>query len=138
MTLQEPKSMDECVYFTNRAIGKGNAKAWVFKVKCPKCGKSLMGKPRDPKTGRPKIRSEEYVCPSCKYTEEKKEHEEKLTASIKYTCPECLHEGETQTLFKRKKVQLFDEERQKKVSAEALQIQCSKCSTKINVTKKMK
>jgi len=65
MALQEPKSMDECVYFTNRLLGNGKIRAWVFREQCPKCGKGLMGKPRDPKTGRAKIRSEEYVCPSC-------------------------------------------------------------------------
>ena len=56
MSLREPKSMDECIYFTNRTIGKGMIKAWVFRESCTKCGKELMGKPRDKKTGKPKIR----------------------------------------------------------------------------------
>ena len=138
MTLQEPKSMDECVYFTNRSMGKGNAKAWVLRAKCPKCKKSFMGKPRDPKTGKPKIRATEYVCPTCKYTEEKKQHEESLTASIRYTCPSCLHIGEAEIPFIRKKVQVINEETLKKTSVDALQILCSRCNLKINITKKMK
>ena len=60
MALREPVSMDECVYFTNRNIGKGKIRAWVFRENCPKCNKGLMGKPRDSKTGKAKIRTEEY------------------------------------------------------------------------------
>ena len=37
--MKEPDSMEECIYFTNRNIGKGKIKAWVFKEKCPKCKK---------------------------------------------------------------------------------------------------
>jgi predicted RNA-binding Zn-ribbon protein involved in translation (DUF1610 family) len=138
MALKEPKSMDECIYFTNRSIKNGNAKAWVFKVMCPKCNKALMAKPRDPKTGKPKIRALEYVCPSCNHTEEKKEHEERLMMCVKYKCPECSNQDETEIPFKRKKIQQFDVEKQKKVSADAVQFQCSKCNEKINITKKMK
>ncbi|MDP3917359.1 MAG: hypothetical protein Q8Q42_03690 [Nanoarchaeota archaeon] len=130
--------MDECIYFTNRSIGSGKAKAWVFKVKCPKCSKSLMGKPRDPKTNKPKIRSTEYTCPSCNYTEQKNEHEEKLTANIQYTCPKCSNQSEIEIPYKRKKIQLLNEETGKKSPADALQFKCSKCEEKINITKKMK
>jgi len=49
MTLREPESMEECVYFTNRAIDNGHAKAWVFREKCPKCKKGMMSKPFDEK-----------------------------------------------------------------------------------------
>ena len=76
MSLQQPKSMDECIYFTNRTLDKGKIKAWVFKGKCPKCGKGLIGKPKDPKTGKPKIRATEYVCPECGYTVEKQKYED--------------------------------------------------------------
>jgi len=138
MALQEPKSMDECVYFTNRLLGNGKIRAWVFREQCPKCGKGLMGKPRDPKTGRAKIRSEEYVCPSCSHTVEKGEYEDTLTVNIQYTCPHCSHSGEAQESFKRKKVQRIDEETGKKSSVDAVRFQCQKCGKNIDITKKMK
>ena len=137
MGLRQPQSMDECIYFTNRADGKSKLKAWVFKEHCPKCKKGLMAKPRDGKTGKPKIRALEYVCPECNHTVEKKEYEATLTANIAYNC-ECGHNGEVQIPFKRKKVKVFDEEDQKEKSADALQFLCEKCNKKINVTKKMK
>jgi ribosomal protein S27AE len=139
MTLKLPKSMDECIYFTNRSIREtGSAKAWVFKKECPQCKKVVMAKPRDPKTGKPKIRSKEYVCPSCNYTEEKKEHEETLNVCIIYKCPECSNNGEIEVPFKRKNVQILNEETGKKSSVKAIQFNCQKCEAKINITKKMK
>ena len=120
--------MDECIYFTRRKVGEGQAVAWVFKGNCPECKKGVMGKPRDEKTGAAKIRAKEYVCPECKYTVEKKEYEETLTANIEYTCPECKHEGEIEIPYKRKKFKGMD----------ALVFECGKCSAKIPVTKKMK
>lgn len=138
MALKQPTSMDECIYFTNRTMGSGKVKAWVFKTNCPECKKDKMGKPRDPKTGKPKIRATEYVCPACNFTEEKKTHEEKLNACVSYTCPECSHSGEIEIPYKRKSVQLIDEETGKKSSVKALQFQCEKCKAKINITKKMK
>lgn len=136
--MNEPTSTKECIYFTNRIIDKGKLKAWVFKEKCPKCGKALMGKPKNPKTGKPKIRATIYECPKCGYSENKQEHEDKLTANIKYKCPYCKNESETQTSFKRKKVQRFNEESQKKETVEALVFNCSKCNKRIEITKKMK
>jgi predicted RNA-binding Zn-ribbon protein involved in translation (DUF1610 family) len=126
--LIEPKSMEECVYFTNRSIdSKGKVKCWVYREKCPKCKKGLMGKPRDSK-GKIKIRADEYVCPECGLKIEKQEYEDSLTASIKYTCPNCQHEGEIAIPFKRKKTQGVD----------ALKFECQKCKTLIFITKKMK
>ncbi len=128
MALKFPDSADECVYFTRRAVeGKGHAVVWVFREKCPKCRKALMGKPRDD-DGSVKIRAKEYVCPECKYTAEKKQYEETLTANIQYTCPKCSFKGEKQVPFRRKKAQGVD----------SLQFTCDKCSAKIDVTKKMK
>src|SRR3989344_1537372 len=121
MTLKEPQSMDECIYFTNRFLNNdGYVKAWVFKELCPKCKKSLMGKPKDPKTGKAKIRANEYACPSCGYTEDKDSYEDKLTCSIKYKCPHCSHEDETQVSFERKKISRYNEEKQKKESVDAM------------------
>lgn len=135
MGLKFPSSMDECIYFTSRdlraSLGAditGEVTCWVFKQNCPKCKDSLMAKPRDPKTGRPKIRSKEYVCPKCGYTEEKIEHEEKLMASIQYTCPHCQHEDETKAPFKRKTI----------AGVKTLRVKCSKCDGNVDITKKMK
>jgi len=125
--LKEPQSMAEVVYFTQRAIGKGNAKAWVYKGQCPKCGKAKMGKPVGD-GGKVKIRAKEYVCPACGFTVEKKEHEETLTCDVIYTCPECGNKGEASVPYKRKKFQGMD----------AIIFQCDKCKAKIPVTKKMK
>ncbi len=139
MTLKLPQSMDECIYFTRRKLEeKGSAVAWVYKEKCPKCKKALMGKPKDPKTGKTKIRATEYVCPSCGYTMEKGAYEDTLTANIQYTCPHCSYSGEHQMSFKRKKVQLINPETRKKKSADALKFPCKKCGKDILITKKMK
>jgi predicted RNA-binding Zn-ribbon protein involved in translation (DUF1610 family) len=137
MAFKEPESMEELAYFTNRIIGDGSAKAWVYREMCPKCKKEKMGKPRDSK-GKVKIRADEYLCPVCGFTMKKEEYEDTLSCQIKYTCPKCRNNGETEVPFKRKKVQLFDEEKQKKVSADAVVFNCQKCNEKIAITKKMK
>lgn len=126
MALKEPQSMDECVYFTQRAIGAGKAKAWVFKEQCNKCKKAIMGKPVE--KGKIKIRAKEYVCPNCKNTVEKKAYEESLTCNIKYVCPACSYSGEAQVPYKRKNIQ----------GVPTIQAECQKCKAKINITKKMK
>ena len=137
--LNEPTSVDECVYFTNRSVNeKGHVKAWVYREKCPKCGKSLMGKPHDPKTGKTKIRADFYICPVCNHQENKEEYEDKLTANIKYACPYCNCLSETQVPFKRKKVRIFDEIDMKKKTVDVIRFQCSKCGKNIDITKKMK
>ena len=56
MSLKEPTSTDECIYFTQRSINNCHTKCWVFKESCPKCGKALLSKPRNEKTGKPKRR----------------------------------------------------------------------------------
>lgn len=126
MALRQPESMDECVYFTRRAVGKGFVMCWVFKEKCPKCGKAFMGKPVE--KGKVKIRAKEYVCPECNHTVEKQEYEDTLTANISYTCTHCSHKGETTTPFKRKTFE----------GAKAIVFQCDKCKGKIPITKKLK
>ena len=138
MALVEPKSMDECVYFTNRVLNKGKIRCWVFREKCPKCNKGLMSKPRDSKTGRIQIRAKEFKCPECNYTLPEQEYEDTLTASIQYTCPYCSNNGEMQVPFKRRKVQIINEETLTKKSIESLRFQCQKCNKNIDITKKMK
>ncbi len=128
MALSEPTNAEECVYLTNRYLGeKGMVRCWVFRENCTKCGKALMGKPRDSK-GKVKIRAKEYVCPECGYTVEKAAYESTLTANVAYTCPKCEHASETQIPFKRKKVDGVD----------SLLFSCQKCNEKIYITKKMK
>ena len=137
MALRFPESMEECIYFTRRQVGeKGKVVAWVFREECPKCHKGMMGKPKE--KGKVKIRATEYVCPECGYTVEKGEYEDTLTANIQYTCPHCGFEGETQIPFKRKKIQMFDEESGKKKAVDALRFQCEGCGKNIDITKKMK
>ena len=130
--------MDDCVYFTNRTIGEGKIKAWALREQCPKCKQGLMQKPRDPKTGKYKLRAKEYECPSCHFQAPIEEYEGTLTMSILYTCPKCKKSGELQTPFKRKKVKMFDEEKGKDVTVDAVQFLCQHCQQKMYVTKKMK
>ncbi len=127
MALQEPKSIEECVYFTNRTMRNGKVMALVFRQNCPKCGKALMGKPRD-KKDKILIRAKEYVCPACGYRAEKQEYEESLQASVKYTCPHCGFVGETEVPFKRKKIEGMD----------TLRLKCGKCGGNIDITKKLR
>ena len=134
MALKQPNSMDDCVYFTRRL--NPSIVAWVFKEKCPKCKKALMGKPKG-KEGKVKIRAKEYVCPSCEYTVEKQEFEDTLTANIEYTCPKCDNSGGVQVPFKRKKVKFVAADGKEK-RADAIQFVCEKCKEKLIVTKKMK
>jgi len=139
MSLKEPTSMSECVYFTNRVLNnEGRIRAWVLKELCPKCKKSLMSKPKNPKTGKLKIRASEYICESCGYKEEEGSYEGKLKCSIKYKCPYCKNEDEAQVSFERKRVSRFNEEKQKKESVEAVIFDCSKCGKRIEITKKLK
>ncbi len=125
--LKKPESMDECVYYTLRDIGKGEATVWVLKEMCPKCKKAQMGKPRDAK-GKVKMRAKEYICPACKYAVDKQAYEDSLTAYAEYTCPSCKSEGEAQTPFKRKNIE----------GIPTLRFQCLKCRANIDITKKLK
>lgn len=136
MALKEPESMEELVYFTNRIIGNGSVKAWVYKELCPKCKKEKMGKPKE--GGKVKIRAKEYTCASCGYTVEKEAYEDTLKCQIKYVCPKCKFSGEAEVPFERKKLKVFDEEKQKKVTVDAVVFSCGKCNEKITITKKMK
>lgn len=130
MGLVLPTSMDQLLYHSNRTIeldGKpGKVRGWVYKVDCPECGKAKMGKPVE--KGKVKIRATEYVCPECGHTEEKKEHEDKLTLEAVYTCPFCGKEGEATTEYKLKSWR----------GVKAYVILCEHCKGKIGVTKKMK
>lgn len=128
MALPFPNSMDECVYFTRRVADKGKIIAWVPRQPCQACKKGMMGKPVDEKTGKAKIRAQEYSCSSCSNRVEKTEYEDTLMCNIQYTCASCGKSGEAQAPFKRKS---FD-------GVPAIVFQCSSCNTKIGITKKMK
>ena len=128
MELKEPQSMDELIYMTIRDDGKFKARAWVFKELCPKCKKGIVAKPKNPKTGRPKIRATEYACSECDYRVPKEEYEETLMCNIEYTCPACNNEGKIQVPFKRKTF----------MGTKAIMFFCEKCNEKLAITKKMK
>lgn len=116
--------MDECLYFTNR----GHILAWVYRKLCPKCKKEKMGKPVDPKTGKVKVRSKEYSCPNCEFTEEKKEHEESLQLEATYTCPHCNKKGESTAPYKRKAYK----------GVQSFVVECQHCGEVMPLTKKLK
>ena len=126
--------MDECVYFTNRTLldekdkPAGKIICWARRLQCPKCKKGLMSKPFDEKEKKFKVRATEYVCAKCNYQEEKKDHEDKLTAEAVYTCPSCHKEGESTAPYKRKTF----------MGAKAILFACQHCKAPIAVTKKMK
>jgi C4-type Zn-finger protein len=128
MALIQPKSTTELLYFSNRVDGNQRIKAWVYKKDCPSCKKAKMGKPLDPKTGKVKIRSTEYICPSCGYSEEKKKHEESCMLEASYTCGSCGKEGEGTTPYKRKTY----------MGVPSYIIECQHCGVKLAITKKMK
>jgi len=130
--------MDECVYYTNRILDKGELTAWVFREKCPKCNKALMGKPKDKKTGKVKTRATEYVCPDCGYTLQKQEYEDTLTVNIGYVCPHCGNKADTSEPFKWKKAKIEDQESGKKKTLEVIEFKCDKCQNKLNLVRKMK
>jgi len=121
--------MDELVYWTSRKVdGKGNIKAWARRGICPECNKGTMGKPKDPKTGKPKVRSLVYVCDNCSHEIVKSEYEDTLSCEILYTCPYCNHKDETVVPYKRKKFKGVD----------SIVFVCGGCNEKIPITKKMK
>ncbi|MEM4267948.1 MAG: hypothetical protein QXK37_03880 [Candidatus Woesearchaeota archaeon] len=122
----EPENMDDLVYYTNRSIGSGSAKVWVYRQPCPKCGKAKMGKPVE--NGKVLIKAKEYLCPACGYIVEKMVYEEGLYAQAKYKCPECGFEGECIVPFKRKNIN----------GVLTLRLKCEMCEANIDVTKKMK
>jgi len=126
MALKKPESMDECVYFSNRSIGKGRAMAWVYRAKCPKCD-GRLGKPIK-KDGKIDKKSEFYVCYKCGYSAEVKDIDPQLKVEIDYVCPYCAKEGEATTEYKRKTWQ----------GAKAYVFECAHCGKKIGITKKLK
>ncbi len=126
MALRFPKSMDECIYFSNRSINDNSVTAWVYRKDCPKCKKVKMGKPVE--KGKVKIRAEKYVCPACSYSEGKTEHEESLELQAKYTCPHCGKEGESTTQYKRKNYK----------GVQSFVVACQHCGEAIPLTKKLK
>lgn len=127
MTLRTPESMEECLYFTNRASDNGGqVLAWVYRKECPRCKKAQMGKPVE--KSKVKTRAKEYVCPECGYAEDKKEHEESLMLEAQYTCPYCGREGEGTTEYQRKNFQ----------GVPSYIIVCQHCGEKIPLTKKLK
>ena len=133
MALIEPTNVSDCLYFTNRTLGTGKVKAWVFKGFCSCKGKMQAVKPASA-LAKPK----EYVCAACGKKVPTKEYEESLPMNIKYICPKCGNSSELQVPYKRKKIKIFDEEDKKEKTADAVQFECGKCKEKMNITKKLK
>ena len=125
--MRKPESMDECVYFTRREIGEGKAMAWIFRKKCDKCQEGLMIKPLN-KRGKPDKKSPIYVCNKCNQEEDNESVESSYIVHIEYTCPNCKHEGQTTSEYKR-------------ISFKGIPsyvFECDNCHEKLGVTKKMK
>ncbi|MBD3203150.1 hypothetical protein GF327_02570 [Candidatus Woesearchaeota archaeon] len=122
-----PESMEDLIYWTNRKVGKGHVKAWVYRGECPECKKGMMGKPTHP-SGKVKVRAKIYVCDNCDYEVDKEEYEDTLDCECIYTCPKCEHKGEATFPYQRKTYK----------GAKALVFKCSECEQKIPITKKMK
>ena len=127
MALKKPASVKECVYFTNRVSDSGRAMAWVFKKECPKCKKSIIGKPLK-KNGKIDKKAENYVCYSCDYQENNEQFENSLIINIEYKCQHCGNEGETTSEYKRKNFE----------GVPSYVFECQKCRKKIGLTKKLK
>lgn len=126
MALIIPKSMDECLYFSNRTVGDAEIMAWVYRKECTKCHNARMGKPV--KKGKVKTKAAYYECPNCHYQEEKIVHESSLKLEAKYTCPHCGKEGESTGEYKRKNYQ----------GVSSYLVVCEHCHKPIPITKKLK
>jgi len=127
MGIIKPNSMDDCIYFTNRMSGEGNATAWVYRKECPKCKKNTIGKPIK-KNGKVDKKATYYECEICKYQESIEEVENSLRVEIQYKCPHCGNEGETTTEYKRTTFE----------GVPSFIFECGKCNKKIGITKKLK
>lgn len=125
--LQEPESMDECLYFSNRNIDTGKAMAWVYRPECPSCKKGRLGKPVK-KNGKVDKKAEHFECPECKHQMSNEESENLLRVEVKYTCPFCGKPGEATTEYKRKVWK----------GVPAYVFECSSCHENIGITKKLK
>ena len=127
MALKKPQSVEECVYFTNRATESGRTMAWVFRKECPKCKKGIMGKPQK-KGGKLDKKAGHYVCHSCGYQESNEQVENNLILNVEYKCPHCGNEGETTSEYKRKTFE----------GVPSYVFECQKCKKNIGITKKLK
>ena|SRR3989344_8652668 len=137
MNISEPTSTNECVFFTRRTVGeKGKIMAWVPRSQCQKCKQGVMGKPRDEKTGKVKIRAKEYVCSQCSLSMGEEAYEDTLQISIKYTCPHCGSQGTTQQPYLFKKTKIEDPESPgNKKTAKIIRFSCSACKKDLDLVK---
>ncbi len=128
MAHELPDDMEKLVYFTRRFIDGKRVIAWGYKQTCPKCKKALLGKPKDPKTGKPKIRSKDIVCPECGYSIPKLEYEADVDIIADYDCPHCGKHGQSTLKYVWKT----------RNGVKTLRFTCEHCGGNIDVTKKMK
>lgn len=92
---EEPKSVNEVLYFTRRPIKsrsgeKGFLFMWVPRVECPKCKNGLLKKP--------KKRAKHYECEKCG---NEVEDLGEVMAYVKYTCPYCKNELKIKQIWKK-------------------------------------
>lgn len=127
LMIKHPESMDECVYFTRRALDDGHIMAWVFRVDCSECDEGKMVKPLT-KTGKPDKKSPIYVCNKCDYEQKNEDVEELFQVNVEYTCPHCKYKGLTSTDYKRRTFK----------GVKAFVFNCQECAEKIPITKKLK
>ena len=128
MQLKKPNSMEECLYFTNRAIGEeGFAVAWVYRKMCQKCKKDRLGKPIK-KNGKIDKKADYYECQKCRYQEKNEQVESNLQLEVEYKCPHCGNEGQTTSEYKRKNFE----------GVPSYVFECEKCKKSIGITKKLK
>ena len=127
MSLKIPGSMEGCLYFTNRSIGEGYAKAWAYRPNCPKCKKPSMGKPLK-KNGKVDKKADYFECKVCKHYMSNDEAESLARLEVRYKCPHCGNESETAAEYKRK---VFE-------GVPSFVFERGKCGKKIGITKKLK
>lgn len=128
MMMDEPESMDDLLFFTNRVTDNMRIKAWTYRPTCPKCRKGKMGKPVNEKTGKVSKKAEVYECPACHHEMPEAEIEKIAVVDVIFTCPFCRKSGQTKTPYVRKPWK----------GVPAYVFECTFCKEKIGITKKMK
>ena len=126
MALKDPKSMEDCFYFTRRKLEKGSIVAWVLKPIGPHGG--LLQRPLNPKSGKVMKKSEVYVERGTDYEVPCKEIDPTLKVQIRYECPECAKAGETTAPYVWKTYK----------GAKSIIFYCNDCEAKLGISKKLK
>ncbi len=128
MGIEEPESMENLMYVTNRRLGDGKIMAWTYRVDCPECDEEYLTKPSK-KTGKgPNTRAKKYTCDNCGFEMPEEDVRDAAVLQAKYTCPHCGEKGTAETDYKREKYK----------GTKAYIFTCEHCDEEIPLTKKMK